>query len=344
MQFLTGKSYYEAVAAILATGRRKNARCAVAFWGKDAAQFQKNLGPASQIICNLESGATNPDLIEKFQKAGIPVRTLGTLHAKVYRGTTAAIVGSANCSTNGLAVEEDAGWVEAGVRVEDAPMLDAIDQWLDVVWKQARPITKTDIKKARAQWSKRRQDRPVVGKGAKAPSLLAAMQKDPEAFEERQIYFVITTYDVSPEAAAVAEGAGWKPDEFYEDWDDFPAGALIIDMGYDIKRREGDVNGLYESFSPHRADIVRYSKSEKSKILYCPSINDIQGFRLTPQDERFLKKHIRTLWEGRPNKKDSDDAVAIPFTRARELLFSQKGKRKPAPKKRKIGKVAGLRR
>ena len=334
MTFLTGKDYHNAVKRVLATGRGKNARCAVAFWGKDAVQFQKSLGPASRIVCNLESGATNPDLIERFQKAGIPVRTLATLHAKVYRGTNAAIVGSANCSTNGLAVEEGVGWTEAGIRVENAQTLATIDQWLDSVWKRARTITKTDIKKARAQWSKRRQDRPVVGKGAKASSLLTAMRKDPEAFEERRIYFVITTNDVSQQAKAVAKGAGWGSKEFYEDWPDLPAGTYI-DMGYGIKERKGDVNGLYESSCPHRVRTVKYGKREMSKILHCRSIKDIQGFQLTSQDKVFLTKHIRTLWEGRPNKKPNDDGVAIPFTRVRELLFPKKGNHRPAQQKRK---------
>lgn len=226
MTFLTGKAYHNAVKAALATGRRKNARCVVAFWGEDAEQFREHLGPNSQIVCNLESGATNPDLIERFLGARIPVKTLATLHAKVYRGANVAIVGSANCSTNGLAVEAGAGWIEAGVRVDDATTLTAIDKWLDSVWRQARTITKTDITKARAQWLKRRQDRPVVGRGAKSSSLLAAMQKDPDAFKDRQVYFVITTEDVSAEAAEAAKGQKWKPDEFYEDWDDLPEGGL----------------------------------------------------------------------------------------------------------------------
>lgn len=106
-------------------------------------------------------------------------------------------------------------------------------------------------------------------------------------------------------------------------------------MGYDIKEGKGDVNGLSKSFRPHKALTVRYGKGETGKILYCPSVKDVQGFRLTPKDKRVLAKRIRTLWEGRPNKKASDDGVAIPFARARELLFPKNGNQKSARRKRK---------
>lgn len=113
MAFVSGAQYLEAVKRIIDTGKQKNARCAVAFWGKNAEQFQGMFGRRTQIICNLESGATNPYVVEAFLQARIPVKTLATLHAKVYRGSDAAIVGSANCSTNGLALEEGQGWEEA---------------------------------------------------------------------------------------------------------------------------------------------------------------------------------------------------------------------------------------
>jgi len=310
------------------TGRHRNARCAVAFWGKDAEQFQRALGPRTQIICNLESGATNPYVIAAFLKAGIPVKTLATLHAKVYRGTDAAIVGSANCSTNGLAVEEGRGWDEAGVQVTNQKTLAAIDAWLDGMWKAARNITPADIREAKALWKLRRQGRPVTG-DVRGQSLLEAMRKNPTAFEDRRIYFVITTDDASQKAIKAARSAGWSEDEFYEDWKGFPQNALLVDMGYDLRNKEGEFQGLYRTFNPNKRITVPKTRVQ---LTYCPSIPDILGYKVTKTDETYLAERIQALWEGSAALRDDDDGVVLPFSKAKKLLFEKPPTAKPKKK------------
>ena len=312
MAFIFGKRYLEAVAGVVDTGRGKNARCAVAFWGENAKQFQGMFGPKTQIVCNLESGATNPYVIAGFRKARIPVKTLSTLHAKVYRGTNAAIVGSANCSTNGLALEEGEGWEEAGVLVKSQSTLTAIDAWLDRMWKAAHDITDEDIKKAKTLWKLRRQGRPVVGSRS-GGSLIKAMKENPAAFEDRRIYFVITTDDVSPEATKIAEAQGWESDEFYEDWAGLPQGAFLVDLSYDLTKECGEFRGLYKTLRPHKKVPVQYQDRTQAKLTYCPSINNILGYKLTRADEKYLAERVPALWEGRPKPKRNDNAVVLSF-------------------------------
>ena len=105
-------------------GENNQLRCAVAFWGKGAnnlfIDFAKR-GGNLQIICNLESGATNPNVInELLDMQNVEVRQLNDLHAKVISGENKAIVGSANFSCNGLNLEESeqTGWEEAGIDPE----------------------------------------------------------------------------------------------------------------------------------------------------------------------------------------------------------------------------------
>lgn len=320
MAFIFGKQYLETVAGVVDTGTKKNARCAVAFWGKNAEQFQAVFGRKTQIICNLESGATNPDVIAIFLKAGIPVRTSRTLHAKVYRGTDTAIVGSANCSTNGLSLEEGNGWDEAGVVVTSKKTLAAIDAWLDGIWKGARNVTNADISEARKQWALRRKSRPHLGNGSNR-SLIEAMKENPAAFEDRRMYFVITTEDVSPEAEKIAKAQGWASDEFYEDWASLPTDALLIDMGYDPAEKCGEFLGLYRTLSPHKKVIVKYRDKTQAKLTYCPSVNNILGYKLTPADKKYLAARVSALWEGRPNPKSDDDGVALSFHDGFKLLF-----------------------
>ena len=75
---------------------------AVAYWGKDAT---KRTGLAEhpnraevRVICDLLSGACNPNEIEELTRIGVQVKTLDRLHAKVWISGHDVIVGSANAS------------------------------------------------------------------------------------------------------------------------------------------------------------------------------------------------------------------------------------------------------
>ena len=122
MRFLAGVDIQTQVRTI--TSRTGEVMAAVAYWGSGAAErtgLTEHDRPASvRAICDLLSGACNPDEIETLMQLGLSVRTLDRLHAKVWIGGDDVIVGSANASRNGLPGEDEQGAnLEAAVLSQD---------------------------------------------------------------------------------------------------------------------------------------------------------------------------------------------------------------------------------
>ncbi|MHB8252183.1 MAG: phospholipase D family protein [Acidiferrobacter sp.] len=103
----------------------KPSRIAVAYVG---AQWRDYVAPKDieEIIVSPTLGS-NPYAIRDLMKAlgDDKVHFLNTLHAKIYLGAKAAVVGSCNLSQNGLG---DKGREEAAVQVTDAPTLRALEK------------------------------------------------------------------------------------------------------------------------------------------------------------------------------------------------------------------------
>jgi hypothetical protein len=148
--------------AIRMVTRGASVRCAVAFWGSGAEQlFSKSKPP--KIICNLQSGGTNPKVIRTLRDAyKAEVKQHDALHAKVYLSESGAVIASANASANGLGFEgsEQAGWREAGVLVEDPPS--TIAAWFKSLWQESRPISERDLEIAMVKWRNRRRSKPTL--------------------------------------------------------------------------------------------------------------------------------------------------------------------------------------
>ncbi|GJE81247.1 hypothetical protein CJNNKLLH_2595 [Methylorubrum thiocyanatum] len=101
-------------------------------------------------------GGTNPHALQEVKAT---IRKRDDLHAKVYIGAKAAIVASANVSSNGLGLQgvEQAGWIEAGVIVED---IAALSDWFDKLWLDSDQIGPADWKAAEEAW--RARTKPTV--------------------------------------------------------------------------------------------------------------------------------------------------------------------------------------
>ncbi|MCX5902648.1 MAG: phospholipase D family protein, partial [Proteobacteria bacterium] len=101
-----------------------------------------------EIICNLTTGGTNPSEIEKLgnklKKTGGLVKMKNDLHAKVYWTENGVIIGSANASSNGLALEGDEilGWKETAIMSTDLKIISATRKWLLDIWESAEVINK----------------------------------------------------------------------------------------------------------------------------------------------------------------------------------------------------------
>lgn len=152
---------------------------AVAYWGKAGAEQtgiaeRVRVGGAGnvQVLCDLASGACNPAEIEGLQAAGVEVKTLNDLHAKVWITASAVIVGSANASTSGLADETRLGSkVEAALLSRDRELARTIRTWFDGKWQKARPVNDEMLREARRLWKKRRRvSREVAPAPSPAPS------------------------------------------------------------------------------------------------------------------------------------------------------------------------------
>ena len=131
---------------------------------------------------NLDKGATNPSVIEKLRKLpGIDVRMHNSLHAKVYYTDKGCIVGSANASANGLALEgtELTQWREANCLVDDPNLLHEIHVWFLELWKnEAKAIHEKDLERARLVWERQRKRRPMGLQRANSRTSLLEFARD----------------------------------------------------------------------------------------------------------------------------------------------------------------------
>ncbi|MEQ8651221.1 MAG: phospholipase D family protein [Kiloniellales bacterium] len=183
-----------------------NPRLAVAFWGDGAAKRLGLLSNTSgcQVICNLKMGGTNPREIKLLLDAGVSVRQLDTLHAKVYLADGGALVGSSNASANGLSFQggECSGWEEANLRVESGPTHDAIAKWFEQLWQsgEARPVTKSDLTLAQEIWSRRRRTSIVTKTDSLSGDIIDIIEKMPHKIFDRRVFIAFYWNRYSKEA------------------------------------------------------------------------------------------------------------------------------------------------
>ena len=103
MKFLEGAALTRKIQSMFGSSNR--ADIAIAYWGSDALKLLK-LKPGRmkiRLVCCLKGGKSDPDIIAKFKKRA---KQHDKLHAKVIWTPHAAIVGSANASSNGLPQDE----------------------------------------------------------------------------------------------------------------------------------------------------------------------------------------------------------------------------------------------
>lgn len=159
--FIDGSSYSDAARAL--ASHEDPVDMAVAYVGSGAAEQLGGGHKATRILCDLLSGGTNPNEVAKIQAlAGVQIRHVDNLHAKVMLAPSYALVGSANFSDNGV------GWhdgmpgnlIEAGCRVTDDVQLDHIRTWFKRYWELSEEITADLLSQASINWARRQRGRP----------------------------------------------------------------------------------------------------------------------------------------------------------------------------------------
>lgn len=307
-EFISGDKNTDAIEKIFKT--KGPLKCAVAFWGKKAWELLKDSKQEIKIICNLESGATNPFLIKELQnKENIKLRTQHNLHAKVYFSNHQAIIGSSNASANGLSLEdaEVTGYIEASVTTNDEKIIASINSWFKELWKNASEIDDGLLEESRKKWKNRRNNRPCRENPRMATqSLLASLRDHPEIFQDRNIYFALYREFCSDEAeeafseAAEQEYLGTEIGA-YENWDDLPENSHLISLYYG-PRGEFNFHGHFKTNSPHHLiKEFKYEDGSDGKIILIFKEDMIEidsaTYKITPKDKKLLKSKISELWK-----------------------------------------------
>ena len=148
--------------------------CIVAFWGRGADKifedFSKKKKGKIKIVCNLSMGGTNPKTIKKLRNRGVDVKHKPDLHSKVYWTEKGVIVGSANASANGLALQGDEqdGWLESALFTDRTTILKKTRLYVQEIWCTSERITEQDLEEAQRKWQGRRRELANSGPLSKA--------------------------------------------------------------------------------------------------------------------------------------------------------------------------------
>jgi PLD-like domain len=242
MKFLNRDDTEGEVGKLLSNAKR--IRIAVAYWGQGVSERLGLLSSKTcdiEVVCDLLSGACNPDELTKLRDALGHDRVLKCrkLHAKVWLVDGRCILGSSNASTNGLAQEgkELDGLIEANVLIDDPACVRAISEWYETsVRKAATEISGKDLELARARWKARRRIRPPPDE----PTLLAALQANKDAMSGKNVFVFARseTEDLGKTARAILqEEQKLREDRGIDAWEvdlsdvaNLPAGACIIEF------------------------------------------------------------------------------------------------------------------
>ncbi|MCO7261448.1 phospholipase D-like domain-containing protein [Dickeya zeae] len=275
---------------------------------------------AARIICNFDSGATNPYLVEQLKRKGFDIRNQPRLHAKVLLSNNSMIIGSANLSANGLSLEgkeELTGWEEAGMLIDKPEQIADASRWFELQWQQAKAIDDSAIARQKQAWDQRRNHRPLItDTDTSHRSLLEAARTRPASFKDREIYLAVYSEGASKEAkSAFAALCRTTPDtlpdniDFYEDWEDLPY-ACLISIRLE-KRNVIDIEGLWEMIKAPSIEFTNASGG-KSTLRICRKVDNFCKCELTDTDRKFIKKHIDSLWpDNASSKRRERDAVFI---------------------------------
>ena len=311
--FLSGDELTNAITGLLRDSQ--SPRCAVAFLGGLASELIPN---GARVICNLESGATNPDAVSALLNRGVKIKRNPRLHAKVYLGDRYAVVASANLSANGLSLEDGelTGWLEAGYQVSDSTGRGDIEGWWERLWGESWTVDERDLEQFRLRWEGRRASRPVVLE----EGLMEVLRDKPERLRDRRIYIAISRDDqLSKEAVAAYEESGYASGsedwDCYEGWPGLPKNAYLID--FYLGPRYGVIyRHVWRTPEEHIEFGFKYRDGTDATIKMCLKASDVAGVRITADDGRALSKRIGALW-------DSELGGCEPYAKVIEILAAR---------------------
>jgi len=334
--FVSGSGYLQAVKDVLNSKNKNVVYLAVAFWGKDAETLFGSLpkGTKVRVICNLTAGGTNPQTIRKLHELAtwVSVRQLNDLHAKVVCGDTVAVIGSANCSSNGLALQgqQCAGWREAGLQTKATDVLADVRTWLESLWEAAQDIDEADLDLAQANWDRRR----ALTNKEDAVRFVFDERFGKDYWEGKRVFLAIYCSHASEKANQEYENIKQREDrkaaaetreesvlDFYEQWPELPQNAEIIDVWYRKIKKEALVEKCYRRLPA--LDVAHFltEKDEPSSLQIVQLEQSIGEFPFGSQETKAIQAklnekvdgmtRIQRLWDSKPK---GDNALVVPFS------------------------------
>jgi len=276
----------------------QNIYLAVAFWGLGSSDLIKKVKDKKiKIICNLESGATNPfEIIKIGQLIGFKnIRSIENLHAKVYCADKKLILGSSNFSANGLSLEGDETnkLIEANLLVDNTQIVNQAKEWFNNLWKSARGVDEKYCKKFNDLWGKKRNK---IRSSTKNQDFFEAFEDG--AYSGEKFYIVIDTEEFTKEEETIGikeAKAATKGDLYYagrelyfwSDYQNVPREAYIISYFFDNKGKLS-YEGIWKTL-PKKYDRKDYQFCYKTnnRLILRTHINQIAS--ILKQNSKILK-------------------------------------------------------
>lgn len=299
----------------------KEVRFAVAFWGKGASETIVNAkGKKVKIICNLESGASNPHEIIKIGKLiGFNnIRSVKNLHAKVYLTNNKMILGSSNFSANGLSLEGDETnkLIEANILLDNASINQDAKVWFDDLWNKAKQIDKNYCERFIDKWI---TNRSRISNQKIERDFFKAYENG--EYSQAKIYLTIDTTGFTKEEEIIGDQAAkesvnsdlyylGKEISYWYDYPELPRDAYIVSYFYSKKKKLTNY-GIYKTL-PKKYDRKGYqfcykvssSPLRKKHLVQITSVlkQNISKIKIHPADgtEIELSKFYKVF---RPKEK-----------------------------------------
>jgi hypothetical protein len=311
LKFLKGAALTKKIQSMLDSNDR--ADIAIAYWGADALTLLK-VKPKRKnvrVVCCLKGGKSDPDIISRFRKRA---KQHDRLHAKVVWTPHAAVVGSANASSNGLP-EEDfkaTGLIEAGVYVDDQATIDDIQVWFkELYYERANVITKSDLEKARLARLLALKTGGAPGTRSSKRSLLELAKTVLASKIDEPVSFAIFRELAPPSSNRGAkrhlaenptemqrvlkiQRRDFKNLHWYVNWPNLPKNRFLIDCHF----TKGAIRGPSVVQTFHSTKGVSVKTSEGRDDIHFVLYRGKSGFnfRLTPGDARAIRACSKKLW------------------------------------------------
>lgn len=302
--FLTQSEITSAIRNL--TKRRDKLKVAVAFWGAGSvreAGINARRQDSTIVICDLFSGACDPNEIRKLLSIGVEVRTLDGMHAKVWLSGNFMLVGSANASANGLAFGESqtSKNVEAGVLVESQTSFRRALEWFEELSTKSLLVDDNMVCEAEELWNHNRKN----GSRLSTSSLIRRLQdKNYNASIKNARLVVYRPEEISKESERIFEKnvkgkAAYSESDlqyglpYYEDdsnWDVAP-GTVILDFQA-AARKVIKFRRIWQIRSDPFIN-VPLPDAPKNRMILCDHKFGLGDVRFPKSDQKQLIKLLR---------------------------------------------------